>query len=820
MLVSSTLRFVALLLIVGSVAACKSSEERAADHLQSGLELAEAGDQKRAIVEFRNVLQLDQNNEAARRAMAFALYELGRPKQAYGNFLRVAELNPTDAEARIWLSELAFQARAWEEFDRHAAKAVELDPENPRVKVIDIAMKYRAALEAEDLETTQALATTADSLQPDQPDNYVIRGIIVDAAMRRRDLDRAILELDALIAQFPKERRLYEQKLAIFSENEDVEGFESQLRLMIGTFPEDDNQKPPLIRFLVSRDQLDKAEEFLRSIVDPAGEDIARVMDLVRFVGQVRGDDAAREELNKIIEVAPDPSAYRAALALMDFRGGKREEAVAEMEDILSGAEPSPQSRRIKIGLARMLLAMDNKVGSRALVGEVLAEDARDTDALKMQARWQIDADDVDGAVAGLRAALDSDENDTEAMTLMSEAYSRAGNTDLARDYLAQAVERSNNAPDETLRYANVLISDERYRAAEDILIPALRQSRNNVRILTTLGQLYVRMEDEPRARQVIATLRRLEDNADATTAANGLQAAVLNMSDGREEAIAFLEKLAQDEDAGLNARLSAIRARLATGELETALELIDGFLKEDPDQPSLRFARAATMASMGNLDEAARVYRELLDQDAQRPNVWLELARIKTRQDSLEAGQTVIEEALQKVPDAPDLLWAKASFLERAGDIDGAIEIYETLYAQSSQSLVVANNLASLLGTYREDDESLERAFSIARRFREAEVPALQDTYGWIIHRRGQSEDALPYLEAAAAGLPNDPIVQYHLGVILAALSRNEDALVQFRKSVELAGVADTRDQITAARSEISRLEALVKEGDQSGDQ
>lgn len=815
----SSLRVCALFIAMGTIAACKSTEERAEAFFVSGMELVEAGDPQRAIVEFRNVFQLVPNHEGAMRATAFASYDLKRYRDAYGSFLRLSEQSPDDAEARIWLSEMAFRDRSWTEFERHGTKAVELVPESPRAQVIAIALRYRTAVEAEDLDALKDLAGQAEALQNDLEDNTIIRDLVIDAALRAGDLDRALVELDGLIAQFPDIRRYEDQKLAIYSEKEDVQQFEGQLRRMIEKFPEDDNLKSALIRFFVSRDQLDEAETFLRSIVDPAGENVARVMDLVRFVAQARGNEAAREELQKIIAVAPDTSPYRAALALMDFQAGERTQAVAEMENILDGAEPSDQTRRIKIGLARMLLTMDNKVGARALVEDVLANDGRNADALKMQARWQIDADDVDSAVAGLRSALDVNENDTQAMTLMAEAYGRAGNPDLAREFLALAVERSNNAPAETLRYANVLMSEERYRAAEDILIPALRQSRNNIRILNALGQLYIRMEDEPRARQVVETLRRI-DSDEAKAAADAMEAALLNMSDGREEAIAFLERLARSEDAGLNAQLGAVRARLATGDFDAALSLIDGFLQDTPDEPALRFARAATLASKGNLDQAADIYRALLVEDAQRPNVWLELARVMSRKDSPNAGQAVVEEALQNVPDAPDLLWAKASFLEREQKYDGAIAIYEKLYEQSSRSIVVSNNLASMLSTYRTDDESLERAYSIARRFKDAEVPAMQDTYGWIIHRRGDSAEALPYLQAAAAGLPQDPIVQYHLGAVLSALGQNTEALTQFRKAVDIAGAADTRRQIEAAKAEIARLENTGKEEVPDGDQ
>ena len=178
-------------------------------------------------------------------------------------------------------------------------------------------------------------------------------------------------------------------------------------------------------------------------------------------------------------------------------------------------------------------------------------------------------------------------------------------------------------------------------------------------------------------------------------------------------------------------------------------------------------------------------------------------LAGDRTKADAL------IEESLAATNRNANIVWAKASVLEQAGDIDGAIALYEELYARNSSSVVVANNLASLLATYKDDTESLERAWVVGRRLRDAENPALQDTYGWILFRRGEVEDALPYLESAAAGL-EDPIVQAHLGFAYAALERNEEAIAQMQKAVDLAGPADTRDRIEAARAEITRLRSL----------
>ena len=445
-------------------------------------------------------------------------------------------------------------------------------------------------------------------------------------------------------------------------------------------------------------------------------------------------------------------------------------------------------------------------MGARRQVETVLSADTGHADALKMQAAWHIQADNTDGAIANLRLALDSEPEDVQAMNLMAEAYTRSGSHDLARDFLALAVDASNNAPEPALRYARLLATEERYRAAEDVLLPALRQQPRNIELLSALGQIYIPMEDLGRARQVVDTLRRLETD-DGNRAADGLEATLLNATQGTEQALDFLEQVAQSGDADLDDKMMLVRARLSVGETDAALELADELAAENPDNDLLRFALAIVRTVAGDLDTAVTEYKALLSEDDTRGRVWLELSRALARQGDRPGSVKAIEDGLAVQPEDGALLWAQASILEQDGDVDGAIAIYETLYERNSNAVVIANNLASLLSTYKEDPESLDRAWAIARRLRGAENPALQDTYGWIAFRRGDAEDALPYLEAAAKGLPGDPLVQAHLGFVLAQVEREEEALTQLQKAVELAGPADTRIQIERAREEISRL-------------
>ena len=214
-------------------------------------------------------------------------------------------------------------------------------------------------------------------------------------------------------------------------------------------------------------------------------------------------------------------------------------------------------------------------------------------------------------------------------------------------------------------------------------------------------------------------------------------------------------------------------------------------------------------LASTGDFETAGQTFAALVEDYPNIPQAWLQLVRLRAIDATPEEMAATFDAGLAANPDSPSLLWAKASFLQQQDDIEGAIAIYEDLYAQESDSTVVANNLASLLTTYRRDEESLERARTIARRLRGTEVPAFQDTYGWIQHRTGNSAEALTYLEPAAEALAADPLVQYHLGMTYAALERPEDARAALTRAIEIAGPDSTLPQMTRAQETLDGLQA-----------
>ena len=403
-------------------------------------------------------------------------------------------------------------------------------------------------------------------------------------------------------------------------------------------------------------------------------------------------------------------------------------------------------------------------------------------------------------------------------MTLMARAHEREGNRELMAEMLSLAVEASSSAPAESLRYATHLAGEGQTRVAEDVLLGALRAAPGEVALVDALGKLYVSTEEWGRVEQAVDTLRDV-GTPEAEAAADGLVARQLAAQERGEELMTFLEGTVR---GGSVARRRGDRARPSSRAATR---------RRRWPMPRPRWRRRPTTRFCASC--APRCWRAWAGSTRPRPPTAPWSRRSPTpsacgsrftawrwRRGDAAAADAVLEEAIAAVPESATLQWTRAGALEREGDVEGAIAIYEALYERDSDAPVIANNLASLLSTHRDDDESLQRAAVISRRLRGSDVPQFQNTYGWIAFRRGDVEEALANLEPAAAGMPDDPRVQHHYGLALAAAGRDEDALAVLTGVLDALGEAqpDYRDAVEAEVARLRGEEGAEGDGGDAG--
>jgi len=500
---------------------------------------------------------------------------------------------------------------------------------------------------------------------------------------------------------------------------------------------------------------------------------------------------------------------YKALLASYTFEDGDPDTAIAELQALLEGAEPSEQVRRIKGTLANMLLRTGNQVGARALAEEILEEDASNVVALKLRAQLLINADQPAEAIIDLRRALDQSPRDLDTLLLLAAAHERNGNTALQGERLAIAVDVSNAAPRESLLYADYLLRADRSEAARSVLDDARNSNPRNVDILVQSARLALADNALGVVQGIIADLERISEDPRATEVATSLRSALLLQQNRAEEGLELLQQQAGLDGGNTSAVYAIIQTQLRNGKLDEARTYLNGLLENAPDDVNLRLINAALHVAEGKSDISETILRDLIAADPTQETAVSQLYVQLRRMGRVDEARALLIQGLEDSPDAIRLLQYQAGELEAQGEIEAAIAIYEQLYERNTSNVTVANNLASLMSTFRDTPESLERAAAVARRLRGTDIPAFQDTYGWIAYRQGNFEEALSYLEPSASVLVNNPLVQYHLGMTYIALDRPADAKAPLQRALELAGPDSGLPQMKIAQDTLDGLAA-----------
>lgn len=762
------------------LAACQSEEDRAAGHFASAQELLAAGDAPRAIVELRNALQLAPLLHEARAMLAATLLESGDLVGAYAQYAGLAELQPENVDAQVAVARILMSQGDWEGLATALAEAQRFGAEDPRVVALALALDYRRAVEAGNDTQRAVLARQAEAQRAANPDDPALVRIAIDRAVQTGQADEALAQIEALLAQQPRDYDIQATRLRLLLERGDLDGIAEQFRRMIALFPEDAALASDFLQWYLSREDLAGAEALLRDRAAAGGPaaDEARLA-LVELLRASQGAEVALAEMDRMIaEAGEQPSAdlYRAARASILFTEGERAAALESLAALLATAQPSDQTRRIMVLTAEMRQADGDRAGAEALVAQVLEEDAAQVDALRLRAGWRI-ADDRPGeAIIDLRTALNQAPDDVRLLTAMARAHQRDGSIELASEMLGRAVEVNPTDPETALQYAGFLRDQGRSEVAREVAYRAWQGNPGDVRLLEFLSALALAEDDRALAAEILSVLRSSE-TPQARDAADQFESALFVAQGRVDEAVALLAARAEAaEDRAPWILLQADALREAEREAE-ALALVVAALAEAPESRPLLLARAALERNTGDAATAEAIYRSLLEASPADTEAAAQLYGMLDAEGREAEAEALLDAALTAAPQSAGLLWARASRLQEAGDLAGAIAIYEALYADDSGNQVVANNLASLLAMTAQDAAQAERALRIARRFRASDRPEFQDTYGWALHRAGDSAGALAPLAAAAAALPDDPVVQYHHAAVLAAVGQSEAA-------------------------------------------
>jgi tetratricopeptide (TPR) repeat protein len=151
------------------------------------------------------------------------------------------------------------------------------------------------------------------------------------------------------------------------------------------------------------------------------------------------------------------------------------------------------------------------------------------------------------------------------------------------------------------------------------------------------------------------------------------------------------------------------------------------------------------------------------------------------------------------------------AVIYERMKDYPNARDAYEKVLTLRPDWFLALNNLAYL---YAEHFNRLDRAYELAQKARNLNPGdgIIADTFGWIVYKRGDYQQALASLQDSAAKFPDNPEVQYHLGMAQYMMGNTDQARAALQKAVRAESDFSGKDE---AQKRLAQLEnSSSKEG------
>ena len=276
----------------------------------------------------------------------------------------------------------------------------------------------------------------------------------------------------------------------------------------------------------------------------------------------------------------------------------------------------------------------------------------------------------------------------------------------------------------------------------------------------------------------------------------------ILRQQNKIEEARQAFENAQRLAPGNLLAVTQLIDLDIAGGRFDAALQRAQAELERAPQ--SAHFLEGKVYAAQGQWDRAEASLLKTLELDPNYLSAYELLISTYVASNKLPQAINQVESLLSKSPDNLRALMVSALLYERINELAKAQAAYEKLLSIKPDSPPILNNLAYL---YAERLGELDKAYDLAQRARALQPgdAAIADTLGWILYKRGDYKQALALLQESAKNLPNNPEIQFHLGMANYMMGRTEEAQTAFRQAVATAGDFPGREE---AKHQLSRLE------------
>ena len=754
---------------------CQSDEEKLADFLSRGDAALEAGNPNAAVIEYRNVIQIDPNNPQAHYGVAQAYLRQGNLKAGYWELSESVRLDPSNLEARRRFGSMSIAARDFDQVLEQAEALIAAEPEG--------GAGYHLKAQALDGKNVPAEAEEfhlkAVELDPENYDYLTVLSKYYARQLRFDDAEKTLkvyTEADPSFDSFTQLGRFY----ASSERPDDAEAaFKKAIEL-------DDQGRHmgynTLAVLYLQQRRVEDAIAILEQGVDVSeGEGSQLSYNLARIYAGQGEQDKARDLL--VQRTLADPDNAGAHLILSEYLGSQ-----GDLEGALSAAEAAeavdPDNRQAQMRKAELFVDLgfrdkeqDKIVAASSLVNAVLAREPTDADALLVRSKIEMAGGNPAASVESLQAAIQTRPNWPEAHFLLGSALALVGDKNGSRMELARALELDGRLlrARALLAQVHAELGEHEYAVEQGRAYLQAEPEDTAVRIL--VAQSLVRLGKLDDADAELQALPEEGRSAEVLYAIGRIQMARGNLKDARE-AMLKVDGLKPGEP---NILRSLVALDIQVGDADAGIDRIESAIEADPTNARLFQLRAEIALSQDDSARAEETLRKAIALNSNDLDSYRLLAGLYQRQGRFPETISTYEAAVEVRPDASDVLHFLGVLYEHQGDRAVAMQYYEKAISYDPNLGDAKNNIAYLLA---EEGKDLDRALALAQEAKSLmpESANAADTLGWVLYKRGVIPAAVGYLRESEEGMDPESqslgIVRLHLALAYEASGENDKAM------------------------------------------
>jgi tetratricopeptide (TPR) repeat protein len=399
----------------------------------------------------------------------------------------------------------------------------------------------------------------------------------------------------------------------------------------------------------------------------------------------------------------------------------------------------------------------------------------------------------TDEAIQQIQAVIKQDSKFAPAHFQLALAHLQAGNEQLARAALKQAITLSPDFAQAAVRLAELNIQANAPDAAIEDL-DKLLQSRPGVpRAYELLGAAYLKKGDAVHAAEAYQNLQQLLPAGDPR-ATYYLGLALRGQGKRAEARKAFEQSLGAAPGAPdpLN---QLVDMAFEDKQPDVALALARKQAQAAPRSAAMQTVLARVFQRRGQLAEAAAAHQKAVELDPRPAAGHLELGKLYAATDRLDEALTETMKALEIDPKSAEAWLVLGQVQEKKGAMAKAQDTFKKSLEIDPRYAPAANNLAWI---YSEHGGNADEALRLAQLAKQIapDDPHISDTLGWLLYKRGVYQQAINLLKESAVKLPDSAQVQFHLGMTYYKLGDKPAAGQALRRALELdAALADAAE-------------------------